>query len=184
VQYTVNGISAPESLTTTENAIEIPVVPDGEYVFTILDSTGNAVLGGPFTYTLGSAADFAAYDVDKSDISMLLCNTPEASSWSYTDIEDEDYTTTFSAGRKISTVLALAERADKTEDTILTAFVIYNENDELVSFAHTSATWQSMWYQNYCELDIPGIPAEIGTYKVYIYFNGALVGSQMFEITA
>ena len=58
-----------------------------------------------------------------------------------------------------------------------------DESNNLVSFSHNSQTWQSMWYQNYCELDISGIPTEIGTYNVAIYFNGALAGSQKFEIT-
>jgi hypothetical protein len=62
-------------------------------------------------------------------------------------------------------------------------FAIYDDNNKLIRFSHENQTWKSMWYQNYCELDIPGIPSEIGTYNVIIYLNGQIAGSQKFEIT-
>lgn len=183
IRYTVDGISAVEALSSSENTVEIPVVPSGNYVFTIFDGAGNAVLGGPFEYTLADAAAFAAYSISQNDITVRLCKTPSASGWSYTDLQEEDYKNSFAAGEKISMVLALSEDTDDSDETVLTTFVIYDENGTMVSFSHSSQSWKDMWYQNYCELDITGIPAEPGTYNVIVYFNGAEAGSQKFEVT-
>ena len=183
VRYSANGINASAPVTTKENAVKIPTVPGTSYVFTILDGAGNPVLGGPFTYDQVAAKSFEAYDVAAADITARLCKTPAAPSWSYKDLEDEDYVNSFSAGEKISMVLALAKTAAKSDDEICITFAIYNENGDLINFSHNTQTWQSMWYQNYCELDISGIPTETGTYKAVIFFNGAEVGSQKFEIT-
>ena len=184
VRYSVNGITAPEAITSMENAVQIPVVPNGEYVFTILDDAGNAVLGGPFTHTQAEASAFDGYGVSQKYITARLCKTPAASSWSYRDLDNDDYVNTFSVGEKVSAVLALSHRYHISDDEILVMFAIYDEHDNLVDFSHFTQTWKSLWYQNYCEVDIPSVPAETGTYNVIIYFNGTEVGSQKFEITA
>lgn len=183
IRYTVNDINAPTVLTTKENSIDIPAVPSAEYTFTILDGSENPVLGGPFTHTQSSASSFESFEVTQEDITVRLCKTPAASSWSYKDLEDEDYVNTFSAGEKVSMVLALAADSEDSDESVYITFAIFNENDELIRFSHETQTWKSLWYQNYCELDIPGIPSEIGTYNVIIYFNGQIAGSQKFEIT-
>ena len=184
IRYSVNGVNAPSAITATQNAVQVPVVPNGEYIFTIQDSLGNTALGGPFTHSQGSASAFENYNVAKTDITPRLCKTPSSSSWSYKDLKEEDYVNTFSVGQKISTVLALAKAPANSDDSIVVTFAIYDENDQLVSFSHISQTWQSMWYQNYCELDIPVVPSEVGTYNVIVYFNGAEAGAQKFAITA
>jgi hypothetical protein len=39
-----------------------------------------------------------------------------------------------------------------------------------------------MWFQFYGELTIPNMPTEPGSYTVDIYFNGAYVPTQPFNI--
>lgn len=184
VRYSANGINASTPIITKENSVEIPALPGAEYVFTILDGSGNPVLGGPFTHSQPEAADFEGYGITQENITARLCKTPAASSWSYNDLEDEDYKNSFSVGEKISVVLSLAEDCEDSDDSVNIGFAVYDENNNLISFSHISQTWQSMWYQNYCELDISGVPTEIGTYNLVLYFNGAIAGSQKFEITA
>ena len=184
IRYTVDGIAATTAITSNNNSAKIPVIPNANYEFVILDGAGNAVLGGPFTHTQSEAPSFDSYNVTENSITARLCKTPAAAGWSYTDLEDEDYVNTFSVGENISMVLALSNKPKKSEDMILTTFAIYDETNQLVSFSHDSMTWNSMWYHNYCELDIPGIPADVGTYEVVIFMNGCRAGSQKFEITA
>lgn len=184
-RYTVNGVSAEKAITAYENSVNIPIVPNAEYEFTILDGAGNAVLGGPFTHTQADAATFDNYDVTADNITIRLCKTPGAKGWRYSNLTDEDYTNTFTAGQKVSMVLALSEDPDDAaDDPVIATFAIYDESNQLVSFAHESLVWKNMWYHNYCELDIPSVPADAGTYEVVVFFNGAKVGSQKFEITA
>ena len=99
-------------------------------------------------------------------------------------MKDEDYVNTFVSGDKISMVLALSSEAKNSNDNIVITYAIYDENENLISFSHDSQVWQTMWYQNYCEMDVPGIPADVGIYNLIVYFNGAEVGSQKFAITA
>ena len=183
VRYSVNDISAASSVNTNTNTAQIPVVPGGNYVFTIQDNAGNSVLGGPFTYTHAAATPFEGFSVTQSDITARLCKTPDAASWSYIDLTTEDYVNSFAAGDKISVVLALSKATTRANDAVAIGYAIYDEDNKLVSFAHDSQIWQTMWYQNYCELDIPNVPTEIGTYNVIVYFNSMEVGSQKFEIT-
>ena len=184
IRYSINGVNAATTITSKENSAKIPVVANGSYIFTILDGSGNSVLGGPFTHTQGAAAAFDAYSVKQSNITARLCKTPAASSWSYKDLKDEDYVNTFVSGDKISMVLALSSEAKNSNDNIVITYAIYDENENLISFSHDSQVWQTMWYQNYCEMDVPGIPADVGIYNLIVYFNGAEVGSQKFAITA
>ena len=95
VQYSVDGIKANQVVTTQNNAANIPAIPGGTYNFTILDGSGNAVLGGPFTFTQSTAMDFNGFDITKDDLTVRLCKTPAASGWSYKDLSDEDYVNSF-----------------------------------------------------------------------------------------
>ena len=182
--YTVDGINAVNPVKTSKNTAQVPVVPGGEYVFTLLDSAGNPVLGGPFVHVQDVAADFDAYSVTKDDLTIRLCKTPESSAWSYKDLDDDDYVNTFVVGQKVSAVIALSGSFEKSDNDILITYVVRGENKELITFAHDVQTWRSMWYQNYCELDVQGIPTELGTFELTIFFNGQTVGTQKFEIAA
>ena len=183
LNYSVDGIDAVGSVTTEENTVEISVVPNSSYSFNIYDNAGNEVLGGPFTYTITEAADFNAYAVTKDNITARLCKTPAAEEWSYQDLEDEEYINLFVVGDKISVVLSHDADAEESTDTVLITYAIYDENDQLVNYSHSSQEWESMWENNYCELNVPTVPVDAGTYNMVIYFNGTAAGAQKFEIT-
>ena len=184
ILYTVNGIGASEAIIATENAIQVPVVPNGSYEFTITDTSGNEVLGGPFIYTASDASDFDAFGITKDAITARLCKTPEYSEWNYEDLSDEDYVNSFASGEKISLVLSSDGDDDESDDAVLITYAVYSEDGALVMFSHDTQYWSDMWDENYCELDVTAVPVEAGTYNMIIYFNGAEAGSQKFEITA
>ena len=50
-----------------------------------------------------------------------------------------------------------------------------------------SATWYELWYNkpdyHYCELDLPKVPTEAGTYTVSVYFNGYTMCEIRFTIS-
>ena len=183
VQYSVNGINSADVIEATENSVQIPAIPSGEYVFIITDAAGNAVLGGPFTHQQAEAVAFEAYSLTQDLITARLCKTPAESDWDYRDLEDEDYVNTFTAGEKVSMVLAHSAWTEASSDEVSLIFAIYNENGELISFTHDSQVWKSMWSHSYCELDITAVPVDMGTYSVVLYVNGMEMGSQKFEIT-
>jgi len=184
ILYTVNGIPAGNTVNTLENSVKIPAVPNADYEFTIFDDAGNVVLGGPFIHHQAEAAAFDAYNLTQDLITTRLCKTPEESDWSYRDLDEEDYVNTFAAGEKVSMVLAHSGWTEASNDEVIITYAIYADNGDLLSFAHDTQVWKSMWYHSYCELDIPSVPVDSATYNVILYINGAEVGSQKFEITA
>lgn len=183
VRYSVDGVSAPAAIKTKENAATIPQIPNGNYSFTITDADGNVALGGPFSYQAKSASDFSAYSVKKADLTVRLCNTPSSPSWNYQDIDEKDYINTFPVGQKISMVISAAKNVKSSTDKVSITYVIYDEFGKLVDFSTESQVWQSMWYKNHCELDVPSVPAEVGTYELVLFLNGMNAGSQKFAIT-
>ena len=117
-------------------------------------------------------------------MTVRLCKTPSSSGWSYKDLKDEDYINTFAVGQKISAVIALSGRVERSDNNVFITYAIRDESGKLVVFSHDTQTWRSMWYENYCELDIPGIPTNLGTYELTVFFNGQTVGTQKFIISA
>lgn len=184
IQYRVNETSIPEAVMAAENSAQVPLIPGCSYTFDIYDNAGNAVLGGPFTFNHSDSSTFDAYGINKSNITARLCKTPSETDWSYEDLTDEDYLNAFTVPANISIVLACDGDVGASEDQVLIVYSVYNEENELIAFTHASETWDNLWNKNYCELDIPVVPDEAGTYNVIVYFNGSEVGSQKFEISA
>ena len=142
-------------------------------MFSLLDGSGNPVLGGPFVHAQEDAVDFEGFSVTKSNMTVRLCKTPSSSGWSYKDLKDEDYINTFAVGQKISAVIALSGRVERSDNNVFITYAIRDESGKLVVFSHDTQTWRSMWYENYCELDIPSMPQTAGNYTMDVYFNGA-----------
>ena len=54
--------------------------------------------------------------------------------------------------------------------------------------AQETQDWYDMWWNtngeyHYCELDIPEVPTEAGSYTLYIYMNGYTAASVSFTIS-
>ena len=184
IHYTVNDVTPAEPIATADNYALVPVVPGCNFEFKITDVDGNEVLGGPFVYAHPGHSDFGAYGISKNEMTARLCKTPDVADWTYQDLSDEDYVNAFSAGEKISAVFACDGEIEDSDDTVLITYAVYDEDDILVNFAHFTQTWNDMWTENYCELDLSEVPVAAGKYNVVIYFNGAEAGSQKFEIIA
>jgi uncharacterized membrane protein len=83
-----------------------------------------------------------------------------------------------------SFVMHLTKTPESSTDEIITMYLIRDAEGNLVSNATESRTWKSMWNKKYGKLTIPFMPEIAGTYTVDIFFNGAFVTSQSFEILA
>ena len=111
-----------------------------------------------------------------------MVKTPAKAGWSRTDLVASDYTDTFQVGQKASFLLYTKRTYNTSPNVITTMFVIHDAEGTLVSSNITQETWTRMWYKRYCELDIPALPEQPGTYTITIYFNGAFLHSQNFHI--
>ena len=185
VLYHISGYEQQDVLRTTEDQVILKnPIPGETYEFLIQASDGTTVFDGSFTYTAEAAASFAGYGVSADKMTFSMCNTPEEENWSGRKLKASDFTNTFASGSKASFVAKLSKKYNTSSDQIVTMYVIRNSENKIVSSNTTSQTWTAMWYQFYCELDVPTIPTEPGTYTITIYFNGMTAHQQEFTVTA
>lgn len=182
--YNVDGAAYNEMVqTNTNSAVITPLVPGAEYSVSILLEDGTTVFSEPFTVSAPEAERFSAYFTGADHITASMCRTPNKANWTHSDVAANNYTDTFKKGEKASFVLYTRRNYDPVNDVITTMFVIHKEDGTLVSSNITQQTWRNMWYKRYCELDVPALPEDPGTYTIEIYFNGAFVHSQNFYVT-
>jgi hypothetical protein len=111
------------------------------------------------------------------------CRTPENPDWDWKEIAEEDYTDTFAPGEKMSLVVRLHREYITSTDEIPTMFVIRDESGVPVSATYGRVRqWIDMWFGGYCELDVPMIPQDVGSYTVEVYFSGLYVAAQSFTV--
>lgn len=184
VLYSINGTGSQQVINTTENTAQIfPVIPGATYNIQLQAANANPVLGGTITYIAPAAKDFSGYGIDAAHIKFDMCKTPSVANWNVYNLSRSDYTTSFPIGRKASFLASTPYAYKESEDVIVTLFVITDANGNIISTASQSGSWSSMWRRGYCELDIPEMPKEAGSYNISIYFNGALANRQDFTVT-
>jgi hypothetical protein len=98
-------------------------------------------------------------------------------------VKKSDYTTTFTLGQKASFVVRLNRKYSTSPDMITTMYVIRDQDGNIISANTKAQSWTSMWYQYYCELDVPTLPDVAGEYTMQIYFNGMFAHEQVFTVT-
>jgi len=183
--YTVDGSAVHEANCSAENTAEIsPAIPGGTYDFTLLTANGDFVFDGSYTYTAAEPAAFEGYNVSSEYMEFNMCKTPDVEDWDRYDLEAEDYTTSFAVGEKASFLVRMYREYNTSNDTIVTLFLIRDAEGNIVSMDTNERTWTSMWYRNYCELDIPSIPDVVGNYSISVYFNGSLAGERNFSVVS
>ena len=77
----------------------------------------------------------------------------------------------------------VTKKTTKTDDMVVTLYVIRDAEGNFLSASEESRTWDDMWDNRYGELTIPKMPATAGDYTVEIYFGGALATTQSFTVT-
>lgn len=180
--YTIDG-GTPITVTCPANSSVIALSPGCSYSFEVRPVDEITYFSVPYTYGPVSTESFSGYDVTAADMTFSMCLTPDKAKWDKDDLSASDYKTTFTVGEKASLLAHMSKTYGVSEDTIVTTFVIRDSENRLISAETQSRTWRKMWYQRYCELDIPQMPTDLGTYSIDIYFNGMYVTTQHFTIT-
>lgn len=183
VLYNVEGSDTQNSVTCTENTVQItPVVPGATYNFKIQQANGIAVLSAPLTCQVPDAQDFSGYGMTRGTMSFQLCKRPEGERWYWSSLSDSDITSTFAAGQRIGILGQLHGKYGISNDPISAVFVIRDAEGNLVCYSAETRNWSDMWELSYGEIDIPQIPSEPGAYTVTMYFNGLYVTQKSFTI--
>lgn len=169
--------------TNTDQAVLSNLIPGETYEFLLQASDGTTVFNGTFTYTAPDAESFEGYGVTAGKMTFSMCNTPDKEDWTRKDLKKDDYTDTFAVGSKASFLVKLSKKYTTSSDPVAIMYVIRDSENKIVSSNVTTQSWTSMWYKYYCELDVPAIPSEAGTYTITIYFNGMQAHQQTFTVT-
>ena len=175
--------SAAQEVRCQENSTTLsPAIPGATYLLTIQAADSSGVLGGILEYTIPEAARFEGYAVNADLMEFSMCRTPSYDNWDRYALSDSDYTTEFHVGEAASFLIYLKSAYNRSSDDITTLFVIRNESGVVVDTITTTATWQQMWYRNYCELDIPRLPQTPGRYTISVFFNYSFATNVNFTI--
>lgn len=189
VHYTAGDCPTEFTQACSENSVSIlPVIPATVYKIVIKAADDSAVACPLYTYTTPDAVNFSAVyggdAVNNGNLQFSMCKTPAKADWKHSDVKGSDYTTRFSAGQKASFVVFLNKVYGKNYDDFYISYVVKGEDGSIIDISSVKTAWTNMWYKNYCELDMPFMPADAGKYTVSIYFNGQFVTTQSFNIVS
>ena len=159
------------------------VVPDTVYHFTIQTASTSSVFGGVFDTKSTEAVSFQGFGAHAEKMHFTMVHTPDVENWGPYDVMEGDITNSFSVGDKASFLVYLAEEYEVDSTEIKTLFVLRDASGQVIDLQSSVRPWVDMWYEGYCELDIPSLPAQVGSYSVDIFFNGQFITSQSFSVS-
>ena len=187
VMYSIDGSETTEMAECSGTTATIKnAIPDASYNFQIMAADGSTVFGGNAEYAGFEGSAFNHHGLAASDIQSSLCHTPDKEGWTYKDVADSDYTTSYAPKEKVSLVLYATRLFYLKSDATTVMFVIRDaEGNVIPSLVRTmTAPWRDLWLGTgkYCYLDIPVMPTEFGEYTLDVYFNGATALTKNFTI--
>ena len=187
VLYSVDGSDTTEMAECTNTTATIKnVIPNAPYDLQIKAADGATVFGGNITFSGVEAVPFDQYGLRADAIQSSLCHTPEKEGWTYEDVKNDDYTTSFASGEKASLVLYTNAQFYLKSEPATVMYVIRNADGFVIpNFCRTvTAVWRDLWpgVGKYCYLDIPVMPTAEGKYTLEVYFNGGTVLTKSFSI--
>ena len=188
VLYTVDSGNASSVIKCSENkAVIEPTVPGATYHLTIQPADGSTVFGGRYSTAVAAAAVFNSKGINSADVTGSFCPTPVKTNWTYKDIGNNDYTSTYAPGSKVSMVLYSPQKADASNENTTVMFVFRdsegNPLTNLTGIVNTS--WNTLWgnRSRYCSLNLPAIPSLAGKYTVEVYFDNQLLITKTLTVT-
>lgn len=180
--YTVDGSEAQVMRSNTNSATISKLVPGGSYTISVQAASGTSVFCEAVSVKTSGGEAFSGYRVTNDKITFNLCRTPNKKNWTKNDIKKADYTTQFKVGEKGSILVKLETKYSGSKDKITTTFVIRDAKKNPISIESNTRTWNAMWNNGYCSMNIPVMPDATGTYTLDIYFNNAFVKTLTFTI--
>ena len=181
LNYSVNGGDI-QTLECPENSTVLSVYPGEHYEFSL--QCLDPVTFYPLEHTADVPAfePFEGFGLTADKLKFSMCRTPEDEDWNRKDLEDSDYTTEFAVGEAASFLVKRPKNSDSSDETVTITYLIRDENELVISVDEISSIWDELWNKRYCELDLPQMPANAGTYTIEICFNYQLACSQEFTV--
>ena len=125
---------------------------------------------------------FEDFELSRENLQFQMCKTLSILDWEGENPEDVEFTTSFATGEAASFLVSAKAEFTTTDDPVAILYVIRNQDGTPVYTSTADSTWQQMWPQDYCKLNIPAMPTAAGSYTIEVYFNSRLAASQAFPI--
>ena len=189
LMYSLNDSDSSSVIKCTEAKGSIsPRIPDTTYHMTVQVGDDTSIFNNTFSYTTKAAGTFSTQGLSADKIQSRLLKTPNQAKWLADDLTDDDYTTTFQSGDKISIVLEATVKFFVDHEDIQVMYVFRDSNDEPIPALVSEETidWYDLFYDGKYqlgELNLPKAPTEAGDYTVTVYFNGSPVATNSFTIS-
>ena len=187
--YTMNKSDASSVVKCTEAKGTItPRIPETTYNISLQLTSDTSIFGGTKSYTTTPAEAFSTQGLSADKIQSKLLKTPDDTKWLADNVKDEDYTTTFQSGDKLSMVLEATIKFYVDHEDIDVMYVYRDADGNPLPNLVSSETidWYDLFYDGKYqlgELNLPKAPTESGSYSITVYFNGAPVASNQFTIS-
>lgn len=189
LMYTIDGGEDQFVVQAATNSAEVsPRIPGADYTVTILSADATTIFTEEHIYSCPDAEIFDGYGITSKLLKANMLVTPKAG-WSYRDVRSKDYTTSFKLGEKISILLRSPFDFWLDRDDIRILYVVRDGDGNVLTdlTAQDTGVWYNLWFDkkdyHYCELDLPNVPQEAGTYTVFVYFNGYIMCEIEFTIS-
>lgn len=189
VMYTIDGSATPAVVKTEENSTGIKLmVPGGRYDFTIQAADGTSIFDNTYSHQTAQKPFYALHSIDAHKVTLRTLVTPAEEGWLADDIPEDQFTSTFRKGEKISLVLDSAGNFYLQPGEFTIRYVFRDENGGVLLnlISEVKSEWESLWYAakyQLAELDLQTAPATPGNYTLDVFFDGLPFGSCSFTIT-
>ena len=188
--YSLDGSLDQQSVVkcTEPHAVIENRIPGAQYRFQIQAVDSSSVFNDIHTFTSPNATVFSYEGMNANNITSLLLKTPAEEGWTHETVAKDVFTDTFQSGDSISIVLKSSDSFHLPTTSISVLYVIRNSDGKVLSdhISREEVVWKDLWYDDEyrnCELDIPSVPKESGSYTISIYFNNQAVTSTGFTIS-
>ncbi len=186
VAYGVNGSDKTHTITTNEKTVKItPVAPGAKYTFTVYSADAVETLVEEVSCNIPSARDLlltvGEEQYSQNSFYFSLCTRPQTGNWTHND-STVKYTEQFSPNQAAGFVVFQSQKIAESQDSVQISFIISNEQKHLISADNVTLTWDTMWENGYCYLNIPTLPTASGYYTITVLINSEKAIEQPFTI--
>lgn len=189
VMYSIDGSDYQNVVKSdTASCVISPRVHGATYDIEIRAANGISIFDNALTYQSPNAEIFNQYNLPAEKISANLLVTPDSEEWTYRDVSKEDFTSSFTLGQSISILLKADKEFSFPREDVGILYVIRDDSSRVVSelIGQDSMNWWDMWVDDdhhYCELDLPYVPTQPGSYTLALYFNGYAIMAIEFTVS-
>lgn len=163
------------------------LLPNAEYQFTITSPDNVSIFNETHVYRTKEAEIFSGHALTGYKITGKTLVTPSEAGWTRSSFNGDEYTDTFSLGQPISLVLRASVSFYLDKEDVQVLYVIRSDDGRVdPSLAgRETKNWHDLWEPSdyhYCELNLPHVPENAGSYTAEIYFDGMLAASLPFTV--